>query len=71
MDNKFKIAVTSAGQHICCGDRTKMIQMCGNSIAVGDLRWILAVTVKKLDSYKWLIIQMDLFSYMYSRYNSI
>ena len=39
--------------------------MCGNSIAVGGLRWILAVTVKKLDSYKWLIIHMDLFSYMY------
>ena len=69
MDIKFKIAVTSADQHICCGDRTKMIQMCGNSIAVGDLRWSLAVTVKEWKSYGNIVVtvQADLRIYCANR----
>lgn len=42
----------SAGQSIYCEDREKMIQECKNPIAEGDLKWIFAVTVKELNSYR-------------------
>ena len=42
----------SAGLSIYYEDREKMIQECKNSIAEGDFKWIFAVTVKELNSYR-------------------
>ncbi|WP_418750672.1 hypothetical protein [Frisingicoccus sp.] len=42
----------SEGLSIYCEDREKMIQECKNPIAEGDFKWIFAVTVKELNSYR-------------------
>lgn len=51
----------SAGLSIHCEDREKMIQECKNPIAKGDFKWIFAVTVKELNSYRitWFLTSIQ------------
>ena len=51
----------SAGLSIYCEAREKMTQECKHPIAEGDFKWIFAVTVKELNSYRitWFLTSIQ------------